>query len=91
MPRLQDKSSIADVRQLEFLIPQKAALERLIAIRIELVGVVQLNLCFAVLSPCHPALSHGDVVPGFQTGYAGFEVCEVKHEPPSRRLSPLLP
>lgn len=50
MPRLQDKSSIADVRQLDFLIPQNAALERLIAIRIELVGVVQLNLCFAVFS-----------------------------------------
>ncbi len=48
LPRLQDKGSIADVRQLDFLIPQNAALERLVAVRIELVGVVQLNLRLAV-------------------------------------------
>ena len=79
LPRLQDKGSIADVRQLDFLIPQNAALERLVAVRIELVGVVQLNLRLAVFSPCHPAITHGNVVSGFKTGYTGFEVCEVKH------------
>lgn len=81
LPRLQDKGSIADVRQLDFLIPQNAALERLVAVRIELVGVVQLNLRLAV-----------SLVPGFQTGCTGFEVCEVKHERPLRkRLNPFLP
>ena len=42
-------------------------------------GVVQLDLRLAVFSPSHPAITHGDVVPGFKTGYAGFKVCEVKH------------
>lgn len=41
LPRLQDKGSIADVRQLDFLIPQNAALKRLVAVRIVLVGVAQ--------------------------------------------------
>ena len=92
LPGFQDKGSIADVRQLDFLIPQNAALERLIAVCIEFVGVVQLNLRFAILSPCHPAISHGDVVPGFQTGYTGFEISKIKHErPPPKRLRLFLP
>ena len=80
LPGLQDKSSLADVWQFDFLVPQNAALERLIAVRVELVGVVQLNLRLAV-----------SLVPGFQTGCTGFEVCEVKHKWPLRRLSPFLP
>ena len=44
LPGFQDKGRLADVWQFDFLVPQNAALERLIAVRIELVGVVQLNL-----------------------------------------------
>ena len=75
LPRFQDKGRFADVRQLYFLITQDTALKRLIAVRIQLVGVVQLDLRFAVFRSGHLAVAHGDVVPGFQTGYTGFEVC----------------